>query len=82
MHRIVNGKKVAFTKAEIAARLEDEASLKIEAMMCCRKKMYGDVGAQLDMLFHELATKGSIDQNGEWFKHIQSVKNMNPKEMM
>tara|TARA_R100001510_G_C7477756_1_gene91136 strand:+ start:32 stop:385 length:354 start_codon:yes stop_codon:yes gene_type:complete len=43
-----------------------------------RKASYGDLGDQLDMLYKDmLAGKG--DLNGEWFKHIKSVKDANPK---
>lgn len=39
-----------------------------------RMVAYGEIGSQLDMLYHELEEKGSIDTNGEWFNHIKNVK--------
>ena len=44
-----------------------------------RKKSYGDIGDQLDLLYKDmLAGKG--DSTGEWFKAIKAVKDANPKE--
>lgn len=44
-----------------------------------RKVAYGDVGAQLDMLYHELKTTGTITPDGDWFTHIATVKSVIPK---
>lgn len=44
-----------------------------------RSVAYGQVGEQLDMLFHELRTTGSISQDGDWFQHINNVKSIIPK---
>lgn len=41
-----------------------------------RKVAYGDVGEQLDMLFHELKTSGNITRDGQWFQHISQIKSM------
>ena len=44
-----------------------------------RKKSYGDIGDQLDLLYKDmLADKG--DKTGEWFKKIKAVKDANAKE--
>jgi|TARA_R100001440_G_C2435521_1_gene105204 hypothetical protein len=44
-----------------------------------RKKSYGDIGDQLDLLYKDmLAGKG--DSTGEWFKSIKAVKDANAKE--
>jgi len=37
------------------------------------------VEEQLDMLFHELKTNGSITVEGEWFNSVQAVKDAHPK---
>ena len=34
---------------------------------------------QLDMLYHELETSGSLTISGSWFNTIKSVKDENPK---
>ena len=40
---------------------------------------YKELKEQLDLLYHDMvADKG--DKTGEWFKHIKSVKDANPKE--
>jgi len=44
-----------------------------------RSVAYGQVGAQLDMLYHELKTNGAITPEGEWFQHIDMVKSVIPK---
>ena len=49
-----------------------------------RKVAYGEVGAQLDMLFHELTENGAITPEGAWYQHISNVKSLiekpTPKE--
>ena len=40
---------------------------------------YGQVGAQLDMLYHELRTTGTISRDGDWYQHITNVKSIIPK---
>ena len=77
--KIVNGVEREMTEAEVENHLAFQAELKIQAVECCRKEMYGDVGAQLGMIFDELKEKGSLSVDGPWFQHIQSVKDMNPK---
>jgi hypothetical protein len=44
-----------------------------------RKVAYGDVGAQLDMIYHELSETGSISPSGDWYQHITTVKSAIPK---
>jgi len=44
-----------------------------------RSVAYGQVGAQLDMLYHELRTTGTISQDGDWYQHITNVKSIIPK---
>lgn len=41
-----------------------------------RKVAYGDVGAQLDMLYHELKETGTISPSGPWASHISTVKTL------
>lgn len=40
---------------------------------------YGSLGNQLDMLFHELNSTGTISADGPWATHIASVKASIPK---
>jgi hypothetical protein len=44
-----------------------------------RSSEYPSVEEQLDMLFHELSSKGSIDDTGEWYNTILTIKDNNPK---
>jgi hypothetical protein len=44
-----------------------------------RSMEYGSIGSQLDMIWHEINTNGSITKDGEWFNHIKSVKDNIPK---
>ena len=39
-----------------------------------RRIGYGELGNQLDMLYKELKSKGSITTDGEWFAHVKKVK--------
>lgn len=41
---------------------------------------YGSLGNQLDMLFHELSTTGTISNSGPWATHIASIKDAIPKD--
>jgi hypothetical protein len=43
-----------------------------------RKVAYGEVGEQLDMLYHELQDTGSISSTGAWASHISTVKSTLP----
>lgn len=45
-----------------------------------RQSRYPMIENQLDMLWHELNTSGSISTNGEWFNEIKNVKDSYPKE--
>ena len=44
-----------------------------------REHQYPKIGAQLDMLWHELNTTGTISKDGEWFNVIKDVKDSIPK---
>jgi hypothetical protein len=44
-----------------------------------RQQIYPSLGNQLDMLWHELNTSGSISVDGSWFQSIQEVKQQYPK---
>jgi hypothetical protein len=44
-----------------------------------RMHTYPSIGNQLDMLWHELNTSGSISTDGNWFQSIQQVKQQFPK---
>ena len=43
-----------------------------------RKQAYGDIGEQLDQLYHDM-TAGKLDTTGEWHKAIKKIKDDNPK---
>ena len=45
-----------------------------------RFNSYPQLNDQLDMLWHELNTNGSITADGEWFTAIKAVKDAHPKE--
>ena len=45
-----------------------------------RAQSYPQLGEQLDMLWHELNTNGSISASGEWFNAIKEVKDTHPKQ--
>lgn len=40
---------------------------------------YPRIQDQLDMLWHEINTNGSLSADGEWFNRIKAVKEDNPK---
>lgn len=41
---------------------------------------YGSIGNQLDMLYHELITTGTISADGPWASHIATIKTEIPKD--
>ena len=44
-----------------------------------RMNAYPSFADQLDLLWHELNTSGSVSTNGSWFNTIKTVKDDNPK---
>jgi len=42
-----------------------------------RKREYGDIGDQLDLLYKDLVA-GKVDATGEWAKAVKKVKDDNP----
>ena len=42
-----------------------------------RKRTYGDIGDQLDLLYKDLVA-GKVDATGEWAKAVKKVKDDNP----
>lgn len=41
-----------------------------------RKVAYGEVGAQLGMIFDDIKANGVLDANSDWFQHVQNVKTL------
>ena len=91
--RVVDGVSIELNSKEYndtinewaQARLDNEVEEKIESdggkhprYAKFRKKAYGSIGDQLDMLYHDMAAdKG--DKTGDWFSAVKKVKNDNPK---
>ena len=44
-----------------------------------RQQIYPSLGNQLDMLWHEINTNGSLSDNGNWFNSIKEIKDNHPK---
>ena len=44
-----------------------------------RRLNYPSLSEQFDMLYHELATSGSLSVSGSWFESIKNVKESYPK---
>ena len=81
-NKAVDGKIIALTEEEI-----DECVSKEEAAAADyaangykdrRLNSYPDLKEQFDLLFHDM-TAGKSTKDGEWYKAIQAVKNVNPK---
>jgi len=78
----IDGVHCYFTKVEEEARDAEEAAVAAEKANYVanhkwkddRKAAYGDVGDQLDMMYHDLA-----DGSTTWKDHIANVKADNPK---
>lgn len=57
----------------------DEFGNPVEPFVMQRMRAYPPMGDQLDMIFKEIATTGTISTNGEWYKSIEFVKKHVPK---
>jgi hypothetical protein len=44
-----------------------------------RRELYPSIENQLDMIWHEISTTGTISNTGEWFTAIQQIKDKFPK---
>ena len=59
-------------------RLTLNAAVLARTILDIRKKAYGSIESQLDLLYHDMtADKG--DKTGEWYKAMKAVKTANPK---
>ncbi len=59
-----------------AASITEEAN---NVVRQTRKKAYGDIGDQLDLLYKDIVAD-KLDTTGEWAKKIKAVKDANAKE--
>ena len=62
----------------IALKSEGDAIIQSKKVKFKRRKSYGDIGDQLDMLYKDMLA-GKLDATGEWAKAIKKVKYDNPK---
>ena len=54
------------------------AAVLARTILDIRRKAYGSIESQLDLLYHDMdADKG--DKTGEWYKAVKAVKVANPK---
>ena len=65
------------TEEEIQAKLK-ELQADYDAKEYQRKRIYPDIGQQLDLLYHDM-TSDKGDKNGEWYKTVTKVKTDTPK---
>ena len=54
------------------------AAVLARTILDIRKKAYGSIESQLDLLYHDM-TADKVDETGEWYKAIKAVKTANPK---
>jgi len=67
---------------EIVPSAEDLANARANEYSDNRGAIFGQqlkIGEQLDMLYHELESTGTISTNGEWFNAVKAVKDKYPK---
>lgn len=53
---------------------------KEEGYRVARQIAYKSVGEQMDMIYKELASTGSLSQDGPWAQHVAAVKAAIPKD--
>ena len=61
------------------ADTRDEFGNPVEPWFMQRMRAYAPAGDQMDMLYKELMTTGTISPDGPWAKHITEVKAALPK---
>ena len=54
------------------------AAVLARTILDIRKKAYGSIESQLDLLYHDMIAD-KVDETGEWHKSIKAVKTANPK---
>lgn len=67
----LNAKEIEEVKAREAEFAAKAGERELNRILKIRQAEYGDIGEQLDMIFHE-----GIDA---WKAHVQQVKDNNPK---
>jgi hypothetical protein len=60
----------------------DQFGNTVEPFYMQRMRAYAGVNDQMDMLYRELMSTGTISPNGEWAQHISAVKAAIPKPTM
>ena len=83
LYKFMKGQRIAMTQEESDEMHAKWAASKREAdgkiYQSERQEGYKTIEEQLDMLWHELNTTGSITNTGDWFLHRQNVKTNHPK---
>ena len=88
-YHLINGERVAFTADEETARDAEETAAIAEIAATRYKENricgigttvsgYGSIGEQLDKLYHDI-NNGTLDETGEFFTALKTVKDDNPK---
>jgi hypothetical protein len=72
-HRIENGSFVDFDPLQQQSFIENGYKV-------ARQIAYKSTGEQLDMLYKEIQSTGTISSNGPWAQHITEVKQNIPKD--
>lgn len=85
-HKIVNGERVELTDAEAQAYLDGWAESERDRQLdeeangykYARETAYPELKEQLDKLYHDI-DNGTLDETGEFFTALKTVKDDNPK---
>lgn len=73
VHVDLTDAEVAEVEAREAQAVKDAEAYALVKYRDDRKKAYGDIGDQLDQLFHDM-TAGKGNKDGEWYKSVSKVK--------
>ena len=87
LYKNVDGVRIKMTAQESASMVAEwkrnEAADAAIAYIATRRNAYsnafGSVTDELDFIYHELETSGSLTTSGSWFQTIKSIKDANPK---
>tara|TARA_Y100000361_G_C10955056_1_gene235792 strand:- start:161 stop:475 length:315 start_codon:yes stop_codon:yes gene_type:complete len=85
-HKIVNGERVELTDEEAQAYLDGWAESERDRQLdeeangykYARETAYPELKEQLDKLYHDI-DNGTLDETGEFFTTLKTVKDDNPK---
>ena len=85
-HKVEDGVRIELTAEEVDALLDEwsanvrnqQLDKEANGYKTDRQRAYPDIAEQLDKLYHDI-DNGTLDETGEFFTALKTVKDDNPK---